>query len=374
MGNVHPTSAIKTRYDSRYDYWISEKLIQIMKLSIETFTVHKRFALTISRGTTAESQNVLVKIEQDGISGWGEATPFSIGEMQQTTADIVDGLQRMSMIADSLDPCDRQRIERIIKTMKMPSAAKAAIDVALHDWLGKKVGMPLWKLWGLQLANIVPTSVTIGINSPAGAKERLRDWLNVTPVKAIKIKLGSPAGIAADQAMFMAVLESAPEGTKISVDANAGWNLKDAKKMCAWLATHGVEYVEQPLPVKERKQLLELYEQAPLPIFVDESCFTSVDIPKLADRVHGVNIKLMKCGGLTEAMRAIYTAKACKLKVMFGCYSDSILANTAMAHLSPLADYLDLDSHMNLTDDPFTGAIMDNGCLMPNYLPGLGVK
>jgi muconate cycloisomerase len=365
---------MKNRYDARYDYCISEKLIQIMKLSIETFTVHKRFALTISRGTTTESQNVWLRIEQDGISGWGEATPFSLGEKQQTTAEIIDGLKRLSMIADSFDAGNRQRIESMIKVMSMPSAAKAALDMALHDWLGKKVGMPLWKLWGLQLANIVPTSVTIGINSPAGAKERLRDWLNFHHVKAVKIKLGSPEGIVADQEMFMAVQETAHQGTKISVDANGGWNLKDAKKMCAWLAERDVEYVEQPLPVKSRKQLLELYQQAPLPIFVDESCLSSVDIPKLADRVHGVNIKLMKCGGLTEAMRAIHSAKACKLKVMFGCYSDSILANTAMSHLAPLADYLDLDSHLNLTDDPFTGAIMDNGCLIPNYLPGLGVK
>ncbi len=345
-----------------------------MKLSLETFTVHKRFALTISRGTTTESQNVWLRIEQDGISGWGEATPFSIGEKQQTTAEIIDGLQRFSAIAEGFDASERQRVESMIRVMNMPSAAKAALDMALHDWLGKKVGMPLWKLWGLQLANIVPTSVTIGINSPAGAKERLRDWLNFYHVKAVKIKLGSPEGIAADQEMFMAVQETAHQGTKISVDANGGWHLKDAKKMCAWLAERNVEYVEQPLPVKSRKQLLELYQQAPLPIFVDESCLTSADIPKLADRVHGVNIKLMKCGGLTEAMRAIHTAKACKLKVMFGCYSDSILANTAMSHLSPLADYLDLDSHLNLTDDPFTGAIMDNGYLIPNYLPGLGVK
>jgi len=279
----------------------------------------------------------------------------------------------MVRLADGFHASDRQQIEQLSIELKIPSAAKAAIDIALHDWLGKKTGMPLWKLWGLQQSKIVPTSVTIGINSPAGAKERVRDWLNFTNVKAVKIKLGSPEGIEADRAMFMAVVEELPKRTKISVDANAGWTLKDATKMCDWLATHKVKYVEQPLPVKQTKQLLELYEKSQLPIFVDESCFTSADIPKLADRVHGVNIKLMKCGGLTEAMRMIHTAKACKLKVMFGCYSDSTLANTAIAHLAPLADDLDLDSHLNLIDDPFTGATMKNGCLVPNDLPGLGV-
>ncbi|MGB3204567.1 MAG: enolase C-terminal domain-like protein, partial [Crinalium sp.] len=119
--------------------------------------------------------------------------------------------------------------------------------------------------------------------------------------------------------------------------------------------------------------LLVLKERSPLPIFVDESCFTSDDIPKLADRVHGINIKLMKSGGLTEALRMVHTAKACGLQVMFGCYSDSCLANTAAAQLSPFADYLDLDSHLNLKDDLFTGAVLQDGCLLPNDLPGLGV-
>jgi L-alanine-DL-glutamate epimerase-like enolase superfamily enzyme len=344
-----------------------------MKISVATFTVHKRFALKISRGTTAESENVWVKIEQDGIEGWGEASPFSIGEETQTTEDIIESLQPIIRVGDCFHASDRQQIEQLMIEYKTPSAAKAALDVALHDWLGKKIGLPLWKLWGFQLFRIVPTSVTIGINSPEGARDRLQQWLNFTKVKAVKIKLGSPEGIEADRAMFLAVVKGSPKRTKISVDANAGWTLKDAKTMCEWLADYKVQYVEQPLPVEETQELLELYEQSPLPIFVDESCWQSADIPKLADRVHGVNIKLMKCGGLTEALRMIHTAKACKLKVMFGCYSDSTLANTAIAHLAPLADYLDLDSHLNLIDDPFIGATMNKGCLIPNDLPGLGV-
>jgi len=119
--------------------------------------------------------------------------------------------------------------------------------------------------------------------------------------------------------------------------------------------------------------LPELYARSPLPIFVDESCFTSYDILPLADRVHGINIKLMKSGGLTEALRMIHTAKACGLKVMFGCYSDSALLNTALSHLSPLADHIDLDSHLNLVNDPFAGASFQNGRLVPTDQPGLGV-
>jgi muconate cycloisomerase len=144
--------------------------------------------------------------------------------------------------------------------------------------------------------------------------------------------------------------------------------------MCLWLAQLGIKYVEQPLPRGEEADLVKLKERSPVAIFVDESCFTSSDIPQLIDRVHGINIKLMKSGGLTEAIRMLHTAKACGLQVMFGCYSDSSLANTAAAQLSPLADYLDLDSHLNLLDDPFAGAIYQDGCLLPSDLPGLGVR
>ena len=344
-----------------------------MQIHIQTFTVNKRFALTISRGTTASSTNVLVIIEQDGVEGIGEASPFSIGEGRQTTETIINALEQISPILKDFNPTDRQQIEQILIDNQLPSAARAAIDVALHDWMGKKVGLPLWQLWGFNRNQIVPTSVTIGISSPEKARQRVQDWFEVTKVQVLKVKLGNPDGIEADKAMLMAVLESAPN-IPTSIDANGGWSLDNAVKMCIWLADLGVKYVEQPLAKGQEKDLLKLKESSPLPIFVDESCFTSKDIPHLADCVDGINIKLMKSGGLSEAMRMINTARAFGLQIMFGCYSDSTLANTALSHLSPLADYLDLDSHLNLIDDPFTGASMQNGCLIPNDLPGLGVK
>ncbi|NJN86003.1 MAG: dipeptide epimerase, partial [Leptolyngbyaceae cyanobacterium SL_7_1] len=164
-----------------------------------------------------------------------------------------------------------------------------------------------------------------------------------------------------------------PKAAKVSVDANGGWSLQGAIAMSHWLAEQGVTYIEQPLPEGQEDDLPALYRASPLPIFVDESCFTSHDIPQLADRVHGVNIKLMKSGGLTEALRIVHTARAHGLQLMIGCYSDSTLANTAAAHLAPLLDHLDLDSHLNLVDDPFQGATLHDGCLLPNDLPGLGV-
>jgi muconate cycloisomerase len=346
----------------------------IMQISFQPFTVRKRFALTISRGTTASSNNIWVRVIQDGIEGWGEASPFSIGAHQQTTEEILEVLQQLAPILEKFSPWEQQQIEKIYQEQPIPSAARAAIDIALHDWMGKRVGLPLWQLWGLNHRQIVPTSLTIGISSLEGARQRVRDWLQVSAGKFFKVKLGSPDGIEADRAMLMAVREEAPEFARFSVDANGGWNFDSALKMCDWLGELGVKYVEQPLPQGQETDLVELKERSPVPIFVDESCFTSSDIPQLIDRVHGINIKLMKSGGLTEAMRMVHTAKACGLKVMFGCYSDSSLANTAAAQLSPLADYLDLDSHLNLIDDPFVGAIYRDDRLLPNDLPGLGMS
>ncbi|MEH1941479.1 MAG: dipeptide epimerase [Nostoc sp.] len=344
-----------------------------MQININLFTVNKRFPLTISRGTTAQTTNVWVRISHDRIEGWGEASPFGVGNHRQSTDAIKDALQQVVPLLQGFSPLQRQEIEQVLTQNHVPSAARAALDIAMHDWLGKRVGLPLWQIWGLDRNQIVPTSVTIGINSPEGARARARDWLQFTDIRLFKVKLGSPDGIDADKKMLLAVREEAPS-LEFFVDANGGWSLEDAIAMCNWLAELGIKYVEQPLPRGQEKSLAKLKEHCPLPIFVDESCFTSSDIPHLANYVDGINIKLMKSGGLTEAMRMVHTARAYGLQVMFGCYSDSSLANTAALQLAPLADYLDLDSHLNLINDPFTGALVKEGRVLPNDLPGLGVQ
>lgn len=344
-----------------------------MQIEAEIFTVTKRFPLTISRGTVAQTANVWVRIYHDGIEGWGEASPFHVGHHPQSTETIKDTLQQIAPFLQALSPLQRQKVEEIFTKAQIPSAVRAAVDIAMHDWLGKRVGLPLWQMWGLDKNAIVPTSVTVGINSPEGAKRRTQDWLQFMDVRVLKVKLGSPNGIDADRKMLMAVREEAPR-QDLYVDANGGWGLEEAIEMCSWLARQGVKYVEQPLARGMEKSLGILKARSPLPIFVDESCLTSSDIPQLANVVDGINIKLMKAGGLTEAMRMVHTARACGLQVMLGCYSDSTLLNTAAAQLAPLADYLDLDSHLNLIDDPFTGAWVQEGKILPNDLPGLGVQ
>ncbi|MEL6495627.1 MAG: dipeptide epimerase [Cyanobacteria bacterium J06623_7] len=344
-----------------------------MQLTFATFTVQKKFALRISRGTTAQTTNIWLKIAADGIEGWGEASPFSIDKTKPKDTDsLLAELAQITPYLEPHHPLQRQSIKRELARLQVSSAVCAAVDIALHDWLGKKAGLPLWQIWGLNCDRLVPISVTIGISTPENAIARLKSWQETLNFKMLKLKLGNPEGIAADRLMVEAIRGAAPQ-TRITVDANGGWSFADAVYMSSWLETQGVEYIEQPLPVSLDYRLAELSAASPLPIFVDESCFTSADIPRLANSVAGVNLKIMKTGGLTEAIQAIQVAQACGLKIMFGCYSDSVLANTAMAHLAPYADYLDLDSHLNLTNDPFIGAAIVGGCLVPNYQPGLGI-
>jgi L-Ala-D/L-Glu epimerase len=174
-----------------------------MRIQVETFTVNKRFPLTISRGTTTQTTNIWVKIFQDGIEGWGEASPFGVGNHRQSTDIIKAALLEIAPLLETFSPIQRQEIEQILIRAKLPTAAQAALDIAMHDWLGKRVGLPLWQIWGLDINAIVPISVTIGINSPEAAKKRVRDWLEFTDVKILKVKLGSPDGIEADRVRFV---------------------------------------------------------------------------------------------------------------------------------------------------------------------------
>jgi muconate cycloisomerase len=266
-----------------------------------------------------------------------------------------------------------QRIETHLERAGGGIAARAGLDLALHDWLGKRCGMPLYRLLGADLRAIAPTSVTIGIQAPERACLRAGELIR-EGARVLKIKLGGGEGLRADRAMFDAVRSAAPPDVRLRVDANGGWTLRDAREMIPWLADRGVEYVEQPLPRGSEGDMPALHKEATIPLFADESCRVASDIPALADRVHGVNLKLMKAGGIREGLRLIHTARAHGLMVMLGCMSESSLAIAASVHLSPLADYLDLDSHLNLVSDPCCGLRWESGCVTPSNRPGLGVS
>ena len=252
-----------------------------MRLTFQTFTIHKRFPLTISRGTTAQTTNLWVKIESEGIEGWGEASPFSVIKNNSINSEkIQQEFREITSYLDHFTPLERQEIEPILLNQNLHPSLRAAIDTALYDWLGKKVNLPLWQLWGLTVNNIPPISVTIGISSPEKAVERVRNWLNFMEAKILKIKLGSAEGIEADKAMILAIRQECPH-LPLTVDANGGWNLKEAIEMSDWLASQNVKYIEQPLDVGDEGNLPQLYQRSLLPIFVDESCFNTEDILKL---------------------------------------------------------------------------------------------
>lgn len=344
-----------------------------MNISLKKFQVTKRHALTISRGTSAGSENLLVTVEHEGVAGLGEMAPTSGGDVPETAAQAEIDLAALTDILAHCTPWDLQALDSLRSVGTLGGAARAALDMALYDWQGKRLGIPVWKMLGLDRSRIVTTCVTVGINPPEIVREVVPEILARTKTGTLKVKLGSPAGIEADKAMFAAAQEAA-EGRRLAwqVDANGGWSVETAREMLGWLAARGVRCVEQPLLRGREDDLPAIYEGRPLPIYVDESVRTARDVPRLAACVDGVNLKLMKCGGLREALRIIHVSRAHGLKVMMGCMSESTLAITAAAHISPLADLLDLDSHLNLTNDPFVGATYEGGRVLPNDLPGLG--
>lgn len=342
-----------------------------MKIQYHKVLLKKRFPLKISRGVKGDTYNVFVSVEKDGITGWGEAAPGK-NENADTPEKVIEALQRL--VTTGLEGLSIYAIEQRARALNIPPCAYAGLDIALWDWTAKKAQLPLYQLLGFPKPT-QPTSVTIGINPPEVVKERVPLLLDGTTVQSLKIKLGAPEGLEADKAMFEQVVKSCANYTvKIRVDANGGWDLEKAIHMSQWLAERGVSYIEQPLKEGTEEQLPALYKASVLPIYVDESCRFAENIPHWAQAVHGVNFKLMKCGGITEGLRIIATAKAFGLKTMVGCMSESSIAIAAAAALSGVLDHIDLDSHYNLAPDPAEGAPLINGITLPSDRAGHGAK
>lgn len=340
------------------------------KFSFRILELQKRYPLAISRGVSAGSRNVFVTVEDEGFTGLGEGAP-GIGLEEDASQRCLQELERFCS-ADRHD-WSPSAIWDDAKAEGVEPPAMAALDIALWDLAAKKAGLPLHAFLGLENRS-VPTSVTIGINPPGVIRERVPEILARTGAKFLKCKLGSPEGIESDKANFLASREaSAHFGVGLRVDANGGWSLSDAKRMLVWLAERGVDYVEQPLVEGAEDELPELFAGRPLPIFVDESCRLAADVAGLADRVDGVNLKLMKCGGITEALRIISEARNHGLQTMIGCMSESSVAIGAGASIGSLFDHIDLDSHLNLAPDPATGLEFVDGVVRCREVAGHGV-
>jgi L-Ala-D/L-Glu epimerase len=334
-------------------------------------SLQKLYPLAISRGTMSSSENLFVELSDGNHVGLGEHAPATGKEWTAQRAQNQLEAFATTVNFDELNPHD---IWQRMRDAEIDPPAMAALDIAIWDLLAKRAGLPLYQLLGLP-KRAVPSSVTIGINPPEVTQERVPDILRRTGAKCLKIKLGSPQGRDHDKEHFLAAKQaSAPFGSILRVDANGGWTVEEAISMIGWLADHGVDYVEQPLAEGQEDGLPTLFKARKLPIYVDESCRWSTDIPKWASHVDGVNLKLMKCGGVTEALRIVATARAHGLKTMIGCMSESSVAIAAGAAMSALFDHIDLDSHLNLNPDPASGATMQDGIVLPLDLPGHGAS
>jgi len=354
-----------------------------MELRLLPFPLTKAVPLAISRGTTAAVEHLLVELEQDGLTGIGETGGFETGHRHYTTAAIAAELQALAPRLRGLAPQPQQALEPLLASLSPP--ARCGLDLALHDWWGKRLGVPLHRLWGLDPQQGVPTSVTLGLGSVEAVLGRLERWWSQLPATRIKLKLGSSEGLDHDRALVMAVSEALDRrrqaggpDAELQVDANGGWDLEGARAMVGWLGDHQVALVEQPLPPladpeADAAAFAALELDCPIALVADESCWTLADVVRLAPFVDGVNIKLLKSGGLSEALLMAQASRRLGLEVMIGCYSDSRLLNGAAAQLLPLVRWPDLDSHLNLVDDPFEGPTLEADRLLPGFGPGLGV-
>ena len=342
-----------------------------MVVNFHTVNLKKKHPLQISRGIHNKSQNLFIEIVKDGITAWGESAPGKT-EGAKSAEEVQAHLTRL--INSGINDLSIHEVCQRSKDLNIPACALAGIDIALWDLTAKKAKLPLKDLLGLPKPK-VPTSITVGINPPEIVKERVEMIISNPQVRALKVKLGSPEGIEYDKLIYSQVIESTKKSNiAIRVDANGGWSLDEAKLMMKWLAERNAEYIEQPLVEGDEDKLKFLFEGRPLPIFIDESCRFAEDVANNYQHVDGVNLKLMKCGGITEALKILNVAKSHGLKTMIGCMSESSVSISAGASITGIIDYVDLDSHYNLNPDPSEGTSMINGVTMINSLPGHGAK
>jgi L-alanine-DL-glutamate epimerase-like enolase superfamily enzyme len=333
-------------------------------MDAEYLELRTRHPFIIARGGQSDYRTVWVRLRDgDGNEGWGEAAPTKFyGE----TAESVFAALNYYATALPADPFDIEEAERRWATMLRENpAARAALSAALHDLVGKRLGIPVYRLWGLDPAKAPRSTFTIGLDTPEKVRMKV---LEAEQYPILKIKLGTDR----DEEILRTIREATDK--EIRVDANCGWTVKQAIAMLPVLKEYGVTVLEQPLPPSELDGLAAITRRADIPVIADESCKTAADIPPLVGKVDGINIKLAKCGSLREALRMIAIARAHGLMVMVGCMIESSIAITAAAHFTPLVDIVDLDGAALLANDPFAGASIDAGQVTLPTGPGLGVR
>lgn len=336
-----------------------------LTLRFEPYELKLRHAFNLARSSRTTTPDVQVELEYDGIIGYGEASmPPYLGESVESVTKFLSSLD----LEQFNDPF---RVEDILAYVDSVAegnrAAKASVDIALHDLLGKIMGQPWYKIWGLDPAKAPVTSFTIGIDTEEVVRQKVEE---ARPYKLIKVKMG----LDKDQETINIIKEMMPD-VPICVDVNQGWDSKEkALEMCHWLAERGCLFVEQPFDKTWIDQTAWLTERSPLPIIADEAFQRLPDIVRFKGVYSGINIKLMKSTGLHEAYKMITLARALDMKVMIGCMTETSCAVSAAANLSPLVDYADLDGNLLIANDRFSGMTVVDGKITLRDLPGIGAE
>ncbi len=333
-----------------------------MQLRYYRYDLKLKHRFAISRSARDATPVVIVELQHEGITGYGEASPSKrYGESIETVQHFLSQVD----LSRCEDPFQSEAILQTLDSMAPGNtAAKAAIDIALHDWIGKKLRMPLHKYWGLSGDRTPLSSFTIGIDRAEIVEQKVRE---AEGYPILKVKLGGEN----DEEMIRTVRRITKK--TLRVDANEGWRTKEiALQKIQWLEQEGVELIEQPMPADDLAGTAWLRGRVRLPLIADENAVRLSDVSKLQGVFDGINIKLMKSTGLREALRMIHAAKACGLKVMMGCMTETSVGISAAAQLSPLVDYADLDGSILTTNDPFDGVKIAKGRIILPERPGIG--
>ena len=334
-----------------------------MRVSVERLDLPTAFEFKTAHGAEQGHVNTLVRIEHDGIEGWGEASPARYyGE----SPELVEQALALWIPLLGEDPFALEAIERRLdQALDGQRAARAALESALWDWQGKRLRLPVWRLLGLDRETTPLSCVTLGMASPEEMERKLE---SVRDFPILKVKLGLPRDVE-----NLERIRRSYRGV-LRVDANASWSPADAVRVLKQIEPLDIELVEQPVPRHDLDGLRWVRDRSGIPVFADESVHDPTDVPKLAGRCDGVNLKLMKAGGLRRMLRTLIAAKAHGMRVMLGSMVESSLALSAAAQIAPLADALDLDGHWLLARDPFRGAPGERGRIELSDAPGLGVE
>jgi L-alanine-DL-glutamate epimerase-like enolase superfamily enzyme len=332
-------------------------------LRATTHVLALRETFQIARGTADEETVVAVELERDGVIARGEGAPVDYwGESAEGVRDALEADGAGLLEGDLFE---LERVSRRIGAWDGPQGAKMALDGALHDWLGRRVGEPLRHLLGTDKLT-PPTSYTIGIDSVEGTADRAR---RATGFEVLKVKVGGPGDLERLRAV------RAESTARIRIDGNEGWDLDTARALMPELLELGIEFVEQPFPAGDLEAFYGYRALKPrLPVLIDEGCKDLASVANIAAYADGIVIKLSKCGGIREALRMIHAARALNLQVMLGCMIESELGIAQAAQLGSLADYIDLDGHLLISSKPFSGLGLDHGRLVLSDAPGLGVE